>query len=52
MYIIITDMGEKRIGLAYPIKGKEVAVVSMFSENIQYEFTEPRMLELEESRNK
>ena len=30
--------GEKRIDLTYPIKGKEVAVVSMFSDNIKYEF--------------
>ena len=30
-------MGEKRIDLAYPIWGKEVTVVSMFSDNIQYQ---------------
>ena len=46
MYITITGIvGEKRIDLAYPIKNlnsnKEVAVVSMFSDNIQYEFMEP-----------
>ena len=36
MYITITDItGEKRIDLTYPIKGKEVAVVSVFSDNIQ-----------------
>ena len=42
MYITITHVvGEKRIDLAYPIQNldssKEVAVVSMFSENFQYE---------------
>ena len=47
MYIMITDIvGEKRIDLAYLVRGKEVAVVSMFSDNIQYEFTEPWTIEL------
>ena len=42
MYITITDIiGEKRINLAYPIWGKEVAIVSMFSDNIQYQINEP-----------
>ena len=51
MYITIDNIiGEKMIYLAYPIRGKEVAIVSMCSENIQYEFTEPWMIELE-SRN-
>ena len=37
MYITINDViGEKRIGLSYPIKGKDVAVVSMLSNNVQY----------------
>ena len=48
-------MGEKRIDLSYPIKNfnnKEIAVVDVFSDNIQYELTEPWVLELEESRNK
>ena len=37
MYIKVNDMiGEKTIYLAYPIQGKEVTVVSMFSQNIQY----------------
>ena len=41
MYIAINDViGEKRIDLSYPIKGRdgsvEVTVVSMFSDNIQY----------------
>ena len=36
MYIIITEIvREKRIDLAYSIWGKEVAVVSMFSDNVQ-----------------
>ena len=46
MYITITDVvGEKRINLAYPIRNlyssKEVAVVSMFSDNVQYQIREP-----------
>ena len=37
MYITINDIiGEKRIDLSYPIKGKDVAVVSMLSDNVQY----------------
>ena len=53
MYIMITDtIGKKRIDLAYPIQGKEVAVVGVFSDNIRYKFTEPRMLGLGESRIK
>ena len=37
MYITINDIiGEKRIDLSYPIKGREIAVVSMFSNNVQY----------------
>ena len=40
MYITINDViGEKRIDLSYPIKGRdgsaEVAVVSTFSDNVQ-----------------
>ena len=47
MYITITEViGEKRIDLAYPIRGKEVAVVSVFSNNIKYEFKEPQNTEL------
>ena len=38
-------MGEKRIDLAYPIwnldSSKEVAVVSMFNNNVQYQIKEP-----------
>ena len=31
--------------LDYPIQGKEVAFVSMFSDNIRYEFEKPRTLD-------
>ena len=49
---MITDIvGEKKIDLAYLIWDKKVTVVSMFSDNIQYEFMKPWMIELE-SRNK
>ena len=46
MYITTTDIvGEKRIDLAYLIRnldsGKEVGVVSMFSNNVQYQVKEP-----------
>ena len=30
-------MGKKRKDLTYPIKGKEVEVVSVFSDNVQYQ---------------
>ena len=41
MYITVIDVvGEKRVILAYPIWGKEVAVISMFSDNIQYQMRE------------
>ena len=37
MYITINDIiGKKTIDLSYPIKGKEIAAVSMFSNNVQY----------------
>ena len=56
MYITITNIiGKKRINLAYLIQGKKVAIVSVFSDHIRYEFTEfrkPRTSELEESRIK
>ena len=43
MYIMITDiMSEKTINLAYLIQ----VVISMFSNNIQYKFTEPWMIDL------
>ena len=46
MYITTTDIvGEKRIDLAYLIQNsdssKEVGVVSMFSNNVQYQVKEP-----------
>ena len=52
MSVKINDIiGEKTIHLAYSIKNfdssKEVAIVSMLSENIGYEFTEPWRMELE-----
>ena len=51
MYITSNDIiGEKTIDLSYPIQNfdssKEVAIVSMFSDNIQYEMTEPFNLKL------
>ena len=37
MYITINDViGEKRIDQSYPIMGKDIAVVSMLSDNVQY----------------
>ena len=37
MYIMINDIiGSKTIDLSYPIKGNEIAVVSMFSSNVLY----------------
>ena len=43
MYITINDViGEKRIDLSYPIRsGMEIAVVSMFSNNVLYWSQEP-----------
>ena len=57
MYITINDIiGEKMIDLSYPIQNfdssKEVAVVSMFSNNIQYEMTEPFNLKLMDGNEK
>ena len=51
MYITINDViGKKMINLSYSIQNfdssKEVAVVSMFSNNIQYEMTETFNLKL------
>ena len=53
IYIAITDIiGENRIDLVYPIRGEDdVAVVSVFSDNIQYEFTKSWAIDLE-SRSK
>ena len=37
MYITINDViGKRRIDMSYPIKGKDIAVVSMLSDNVQY----------------
>ena len=37
MYVTINDIiGKKRTDLSYPIKGKEITVVSMLSDNVQY----------------
>ena len=40
MYITINDViGEKTINLYYPIRsGKEVAVIRMLSDNVQYQY--------------
>ena len=51
MYMTVNDIiGEKTIDLSYPIQNfdssKEVAVVSMFSANIQYKLTETFNLKL------
>ena len=58
MYITVDDViGEKMIDLSYPIQNfnssKEVAVVSMFGDNIQYKVTETFNLKLiDNSENK
>ena len=46
MYITINDIiGEKTIDLSYPIRsGKEIAVIGMLSDNIQYEIIKPRTI--------
>ena len=46
MYITINDViSEKRIDLSYPIRsGKEVVVVSMLNDNVQYQILEPRLV--------
>ena len=42
MYITINDViGEARIDLSYPVKGKDIAVVSMLHDNVQYWLKEP-----------
>ena len=53
MYITITNIvGKKTHDLSYLIKNlnsnKEIPVVSVFSDNIDYEFMEPWVLELED----
>ena len=57
MYITINDViGEKTIDLSYPIQNfgsnKEVAVISMLSENTQYEMTKPLKLKLVDGSEK
>ena len=57
MYITIDDViGEKMIDLSYPIQNfnssKEVAVVSMFSDNIQYKVKETFNLKLIDNSEK
>ena len=44
MHRTIDDIkGEKRIDLSYPVRsGKEIAVITMFSDNIQYEIAKTR----------
>ena len=44
MYITINDIkGEKRIDLSYPIySSKEVAVIRMLSDNVQYQILKLR----------
>ena len=46
MYIAINAViGEKTIYLSYPIcSDKEVAVITMFSDNVQYEIIKPRTI--------
>ena len=49
MYITINDIiGEKTIYLSYPIwnfdSSKEVAVISMLSDNVQYEIIKPHAI--------
>ena len=57
MYIMIDDIiGEKTIDLSYPIwnfsSSKEIAVISMLSENKQYEMTKPLKLKLVDGSEK
>ena len=58
MYITINDIeGEKTIDLSYPVHstagwGKEIAVISMLSENTQYEMTKPLKLKLVDGNEK
>ena len=46
MYITINDIiGEKTINLSYPICcNKEIAVITMLSDNVQYEVVKPRTI--------
>ena len=46
MYITINDIkGEKTIDLPYPIRsGKEIAVIGMLRDNVQYEIVKPHTI--------
>ena len=46
MYITINDIiGEKMIDISHPIHArKEIAVISMFSDNLQHEIIKPRTI--------
>ena len=46
MYITINDIkGEKRINLSYPIhSNKEVVVITILSDTVQYEIAKPRTI--------
>ena len=46
MYITVNDIiGKKTFGLSYPIhSGKEIAVITMLSDNFQYELAKPRTI--------
>ena len=57
MYVTINGIiGSKRIDLSYPIRNfgssKEIAVISMLSENTQYEMTKPLKLTLADGSEK
>ena len=57
MYITINDIkGEKTIDLSYPIRNfgssKEISVISMLSENTQYEMKKPLKLKLVDGSEK
>ena len=54
MYIMINDIkGVKTIDLSYPIcSSKEITVISMLSENTQYEITKPLKLKLVDGSEK
>ena len=52
MYITINDIiGEKKIDLSYPIQGKEVAVVIMPSDNVQYLLKESMKIKLKTGKD-
>ena len=54
MYITINDIiGEKTINLSYPIRsGKEVAVITILSDNIQYEIVKTQIIDYIPTGNK